>query len=111
MVFIEHFVAQLWNINPKILNSRKLLKAASLAIAKDLKLTVVKTFIHKFEPHGLSLILVISESHLAIHTWPELSYMNVDILSCSKETNLSKLSDVLKKEFEGAKIICQEIKY
>ena len=111
MVYIEHFVAQLWNVDPKILNSRKLLKSTAFDIAKDLKLTIVKTFVHKFEPHGLSLILVIAESHLAIHTWPELSYMNIDILSCSKETHLNKLEEKLKERFNNAKITCKKIEY
>ncbi len=39
---------------------------------------------HKFSPHGVSGVVVISESHLAIHTWPELGYAAVDVLLVEK---------------------------
>ncbi len=37
---------------------------------------------HKFSPQGVSGVVVISESHLAIHTWPELGYAAVDVFTC-----------------------------
>lgn len=83
----------------------------SLRIAKQLKLTVIKSFVHQFKPHGLSLILVISESHLAIHTWPEFGYLHVDVLSCSKSADLSKLEQILQIEFSPTRIFTKKIKY
>lgn len=110
-VFIEHYVAQIWGVDKTILNNKKDLLIKAKLIAKDLKITVVKSFIHQFKPHGLSLILVISESHLAIHTWPEFSYLNIDVLSCSRKTNLSNLLKILEQEFIDSTIICQKVEY
>lgn len=110
-IYIDHHVAQAWGVNPAILNNRKQLLDSALRMAKEMKLTIVESFVHKFEPHGLSLVLVISESHLAIHTWPELGYMNIDVLSCSPKSNLENLEEALKKELSPSRIKSKQIKY
>jgi S-adenosylmethionine decarboxylase len=45
--------------------------------------TIVTEIFHTFSPHGVSGVVVIAESHVAIHTWPEHGYAAVDIFSCS----------------------------
>jgi S-adenosylmethionine/arginine decarboxylase-like enzyme len=55
-----------------------------------LNLHVVKKVTHKFEPIGKTFIYVLSESHLAIHTWPEYKLLHLDLVTC---THLEK-SDV-----------------
>lgn len=110
-VFIDHYTAQLWGVDSQLLNNRSRLLKTSLRAAADLDLTIVKSFVHKFEPFGLSLILVIAESHLAIHTWPELGYMNVDVLSCSHNSHLEKIQEVLKAKFKPSRIQTKKISY
>lgn len=44
--------------------------------------TVVQSAFHTFNPYGVSGVVVISESHLTIHTWPELNYAAVDVFTC-----------------------------
>ena len=39
---------------------------------------------HKFDPIGVTAIVMISESHLSVHTWPEHGYAAMDIFTCSK---------------------------
>jgi S-adenosylmethionine decarboxylase proenzyme len=46
---------------------------------------VVEQVFHKFNPHGVSGVVVISESHLAVHTWPEYGYAAVDVFTCGTE--------------------------
>jgi len=50
------------------------------------ELTVLGELQHKFEPQGLTAVLVVSESHLSIHTWPELAYAVLDVVSCKPIT-------------------------
>jgi len=38
-------------------------------------------------PHGVSGVIVIAESHLAIHTWPEFNFASIDIYTCGPEIN------------------------
>jgi len=56
-------------------------KAMRLA-AEAISATVLSGHFHQFEPHGVSGVLVISESHFAVHTWPELGYAAIDLFTC-----------------------------
>lgn len=51
---------------------------------------------HKFEPQGFTGIILLSESHLAIHTWPELSSISMDIFSCKNYKSALKVIDEIK---------------
>ncbi len=60
----------------------------------------------KYPWDGYSIIQILKESHIAIHTWQEYNYLAFDIFSC-KNFDVKKLLDFLKKEFEGSKIKCK----
>lgn len=64
-------------------------KAAANACA-----TIVQTVSHRFTPQGLSVVVVVEESHLSIHTWPEVGYAAVDFYTCG-ESNPLLAHDVL----------------
>lgn len=53
-----------------------------VSAAKKAKATIVDVSFHEFNPFGISGMVVIAESHLSIHTWPEYSYAAVDIFTC-----------------------------
>ena len=55
-----------------------------------------------FSPYGVSGVIIISESHLAIHTWPELGYAAVDLFTCGEKCDPKVAYEYLKKAF-GAK--------
>ncbi|KAA1248021.1 adenosylmethionine decarboxylase [Aquimarina sp. RZ0] len=49
--------------------------------------TIIKSIFHQFAPQGVTGVVVIAESHLAIHTWPEHGYAAVDFFTCNAEMN------------------------
>ena len=59
-------------------------KEIASALINKLGFTKVNEFVHPFTPYGLTLIYVLSESHLAIHTWPERKVLHIDLVTCSK---------------------------
>ena len=59
------------------------LRSAMLEAIAEAGGTYVTDVFHAFSPHGLSGVVVIAESHVAIHTWPEHGYAAVDVFSCS----------------------------
>lgn len=59
--------------------------------------TIVKAVFHNFSPFGVSGVVVITESHVTIHTWPEHAYAAVDIFSCSKKLDHATIRDQLKR--------------
>jgi S-adenosylmethionine decarboxylase len=65
--------------------------------------TVVQKCFHEFSPHGLTGVLVIAESHIAIHTWPEFQSVCIDIFSCTQKLNVEKAVEHLKARLSAAK--------
>lgn len=72
--------------------------------AKMAGATVVQTCFHKFSPHGLSGVVVIAESHLAVHTWPEHNAMCLDLFSCSDRINAPIAIDFIAAEIRAGKV-------
>jgi S-adenosylmethionine decarboxylase proenzyme len=48
------------------------------------KATLIRSFVHRFSPHGVTALALIAESHVALHTWPEYGYASVDIFTCGE---------------------------
>ena len=69
--------------------------------AKDAGATVIQSSFHHFSPYGVSGVVVIQESHLAIHTWPEYQYAAVDLFTCGTSVDPWVSFDHLRKVFEA----------
>ncbi len=78
----RHLLLELRDCNSEVLNDLKFLKECLYQAAKDIGATIVSECFHEFSPHGISGVVIISESHLCIHTWPEHGYAAVDIFTC-----------------------------
>lgn len=76
--------------------------------AKIMNLSIVKTIIHEFSPIGISGVIVIKESHIAIHTWPEHNYVALDFFTCNKSYPLDKGIQWIQQQFESNTIEKQE---
>jgi S-adenosylmethionine decarboxylase proenzyme len=67
--------------------------------------TIVQTVFHKFAPWGISGVVVISESHLAIHIWPENRYAAIDIFTCGESVRIDVASTFLKRAFRARRSV------
>ena len=77
-----HLLLDLKECNPELLDDIQYLRQAMMGAASEAGATVVGENFHKFNPHGVTGIIAIAESHICIHTWPEYGYAAVDIFSC-----------------------------
>jgi S-adenosylmethionine decarboxylase len=75
---------ELYDCDADALNSLDLVKSSMVEAAKRAQATIVDDVFHEFNPFGISGVVVIAESHLAIHTWPEYRYAAVDVFSCGE---------------------------
>ena len=73
-------------------------------IIDGLELTIVKKIDNKFEPIGRTLVYILSESHLAIHTWPEFNTLHIDLVSC-KESSATDFNRILAHVLKELKIM------
>lgn len=73
-------------------------------------LSLVEIHSHRFEPYGITLIAIIKESHVAIHTYPEADHVSIDIFHCSNDTqSLFVLLQYIKNELKANSIKFIEI--
>lgn len=98
-----------YNCDSHIINDCNIIESILLEAARIMELTVVKTTIHSFSPIGVSGVVVIQESHIAIHTWPEYNYVAIDIFTCSPEHSLDEGILFLQERFKAKRIIQKEI--
>jgi S-adenosylmethionine decarboxylase len=75
---------ELFDCDPDAINSLDIVKTSMVEAAKRAQATIVDVIFHEFNPFGISGVVVIAESHLAIHTWPEYRYAAVDVFSCGE---------------------------
>ena len=84
-------------------NSITFINRIADSIVGDLQLHVVHKTEHRFSPQGFTLVWVLSESHLAIHTWPELGYIHIDLVTCSSRGN-DKFEESVKRSVSNCVI-------
>jgi S-adenosylmethionine/arginine decarboxylase-like enzyme len=73
-----------------------------------LNLTVVEKVSHEFAPQGLTLVYILSQSHMAVHTWPEINLIHIDLVSCSSTTK-EAFELILSESFVDFGLLNQEI--
>jgi S-adenosylmethionine decarboxylase len=78
----RQLLLELKDCNKEVLNDLGYIKICLHDAADRIGATVVNECFHSFTPHGVSGVLVISESHICIHTWPEHGYAAIDIFTC-----------------------------
>ena len=98
-----HYLIDLQGCKEELLRDKKLLTTAMETAANNAGATIVETLIHQFSPHGLSGVVVIAESHLAIHTWPEQNYAAIDIFTCGNVDIAQQIYINIKKTFAPKK--------
>jgi len=83
----RHVLAEIYGCGFELLNSVQKVEEIMVNAALEAGAEVREVVFHKFSPQGVSGVVVISESHLAIHTWPELGYAAVDVFTCGDKVN------------------------
>lgn len=102
-------MAELWECNRERIDNPQKIEQALLNAAKESGAEIIGSMFHEFEPQGVSGVVVISESHLTIHTWPEQAYAAVDIFTCGEDTDPWKALEYLAREFEAEETHSMEI--
>ncbi len=97
----RHILVEFFGCTPEIMNDVATIEKAMVDAAENANATVINSTFHHFSPYGVSGVVVIQESHLAIHTWPEYQYAAVDLFTCGDTVNPWISFDHLKNIFEA----------
>lgn len=82
-----------------------LVEKAVLNAAKKSGATIITSTFHKFEPQGISGVVVIAESHFTVHAWPEHDYAAVDIFTCGDNIDLELAINSMKESFRSENVV------
>ena len=106
----RHLLLELHDCSSEVLNNLETVKAALVEAAKRAEATIIDVVFHEFNPFGISGVVVIAESHLSIHTWPEYRYAAVDIFSCGDTLKPAEAASYLVEQFQASRASCVEVK-
>lgn len=99
----KHLLVEYYDCNIEVLDDVERIKNAMVKAAELSGATVINDTFHHFSPFGVSGVVVIAESHLAIHTWPEYGFAAVDLFTCGEEVDpwiaFNYLKDVLNSKY------------
>ena len=95
---IDHWVLQFHGVAPERINHPERLQELLNGVVDRLHLTRVSEHSHYFQP-GVSTVIILSESHLSAHTWPEYGYMHVDIVTCVRKLTVEALEEAFQEAF------------
>jgi|TARA_Y100000310_G_scaffold82293_1_gene78886 spermidine synthase len=102
-----HILADFENCsNKQLLLDKSLLKLKLKKLIQKTDFKIIKECSYKFRGKGITEIFLITESHIAIHTWPENNSLNLDIFTCNikKNNKATRLFEDMRKLFLPKKI-------
>ncbi|MCX7702895.1 MAG: adenosylmethionine decarboxylase [Planctomycetota bacterium] len=103
-VKVKHLAAKLSGCDPVILNDEKRLKEILEEVSSAVKMSVLQRVSHRFEPQGVSLVYLLAESHISIHTWPECGVADLEIVTCREESDVSVGLKLCKERLKAVKV-------
>ncbi len=106
----RHVLAEVYGCRFEALNDIQKVEDIMVNAALEAGAEIREVVFHKFSPQGVSGVVVISESHLAIHTWPELGYAAVDVFTCGEKVNPWDACNFVAEAFGAGYVNAQEIK-
>ena len=95
----RHLLLELFDCDLDAINNLVAVKQTLVEAARRAQATIVDVVFHEFNPFGISGVVVIAESHLSIHTWPEYRYAAVDIFSCGDTLQPDVAANYLVEQF------------
>lgn len=101
----RHAICEFWGASH--LNSVDVVERALRDASTAGGVTLIDVLVHQFAPHGVSGVAMIAESHIALHTWPELGYLAADVFTCGDNANLDEIIRVLRESFAAERVDCQ----
>lgn len=100
----SHYLVELWDADRDKLDSVTAAREILHEAARRARVTVLHSAFHRFNPVGVSGVVVIAESHISIHTWPEVGYAAADVFTCGDEAMPELAAKHLAKAFGARQV-------
>ncbi len=98
--FGKHYLIDLRDCDPEIIKSVDPTREIVMRAAKECGATILDDYFHQFQPIGVSGVVLIAESHISVHTWPESGFAAADIFTCG-EMKPQVAIDIMREGFRA----------
>lgn len=104
-----HCVLELYQCPSDLLNNPKFIQQALREAAQQAKSTLLEEVSHQFHPQGVTAVALLAESHLSVHTWPEMGYVAADVFTCGQATAPEKACEALVQIFQAQRYLLVKV--
>jgi len=105
----HQIIAEFYHCNSSHLNDVDYIRQIMVEASEQAGATIVTETFHHFSPHGVSGAVIIAESHLSIHTWPEYGYAAVDLFTCGDSVSSETAFNHLRDKLESGQVSTMEM--
>lgn len=105
----RHWIVEFWGCNDAV-NCADTVRSAITEAVEIIGATLLHLHVQRFEPHGVTGLAVLAESHFSVHSWPEHDYLAVDIFTCGATAQPEKAVGVLRRHFQPTSVEVAELK-
>ena len=95
----RHCILELYQCDHMKLNDEAFIRTTITSSAKLAGAKLINLVTHSFKPQGVTGLALLAESHISIHTWPEIGYAAIDVFTCGDHTMPEKACKLLVKDF------------
>jgi len=104
-----HLIAEFYGCDANKISKVSYVKEAMEEAALKANATIIQSTFHQFNPYGVSGVIIIAESHLSIHSWPEYGYASIDVYTCGDHVDPWITLRYLEKAFEASDLEVMEL--
>ncbi len=105
-----HLLVNMYGCPPDLLERADVVAKLLNEVVSETNLTKLAENHHQFEPYGVTSVILLAESHISIHTWPEQNgSAAVDIFTCGDPANADKAFEALKRKFKPTKFDAHKV--
>lgn len=105
-----HILVELYGCDRELLNDPAKVEQIMNDAAVKSGATIFSSHSNLFNPHGVSAVVIIAESHITIHTWPEHGYAAVDVFTCGESVSPWVVKDIMEKELKAERTSAMEMR-
>ena len=91
-----------------LLDDEKYIRGVVYHASTKCESTLLALNSHKFDPQGVTCVAMLAESHISIHTWPELGMAVCDVFTCGDHTKPQDGVEYMRQMFHASDIVCNE---
>lgn len=106
----QQLIVELYGCNRTLLDDPSRLEQILTEAIRRSGGTIIRPCFHHFSPHGVTGVVVIAESHVSIHTWPEFGYCALDVFTCGTQVKTDQIFEFVRFELQAQETSVMEVK-